>query len=114
MRINWRRGLPAFVGLFVIVSLLAIRGAFPDLFERARLSVFDALQRAEPWKAAPSAVKVIDIDDESLKRLGQWPWSRSTLANLVIALQDSGAKAIAFDVVFAEPDRTSPALLARS
>jgi adenylate cyclase len=113
MGFTWRRGLPALVGLFAIVSLLACRGLFPDTFERARLFVFDTLQRLEPWEATRAEVKIIDIDDQSLKRVGQWPWSRSTLAQLVRNLQDMGAKAIAFDVVFAEPDRTSPALLAR-
>ncbi|MGA2793277.1 MAG: CHASE2 domain-containing protein, partial [Roseiarcus sp.] len=98
----------------VILSLLAVRALLPDPFERARLFVFDTLQRAGPWEKPPGRVNVVDIDDESLKRVGQWPWSRSTLAALVRALQDLGAKVIAFDVVFAEPDRTSPALLART
>jgi adenylate cyclase len=102
------------VGLSVILSLLASRVVAPDLFERARLFVFDCLQRAAPWETPAGRVRVIDVDDESLKRVGQWPWSRSILAALVRALQDLGAKAIAFDVVFAEPDRTSPALLART
>jgi adenylate cyclase len=114
MKINWRQGFPVLVGLLVVTSVLAVRGVLPDNFERLRLFVFDALQRVEPWRPTASRVKVIDIDDESLKRVGQWPWSRSTLAALVSALQDGGAKAIAFDVVFAEPDRTSPALLAKS
>jgi adenylate cyclase len=113
MRFAWRRALPALMGLFAISSLLAGRGLFPDSFERARLFVFDTLQRLGPWEHPPEAVKIVDIDDQSLKRVGQWPWSRSTLAQLVRNLQDFGAKAIAFDVVFSEPDRTSPALLAR-
>jgi adenylate cyclase len=112
MRLTWRRNLPALVGLFAVLSLLAARGLFPDPFERARLFVFDSLQRLAPWETPPAGVTIVDIDDQSLKRVGQWPWSRSTLAQLVRNLQDLGAKAIAFDVVFAEPDRTSPALLA--
>jgi len=114
MRFTWRHGLPAVVGLSVVLSLLAARGLLPDPFERARLFVFDTLQRAGPWEKPPAHVTVVDIDDASLKRVGQWPWSRSILARLVRALQDLGAKAIAFDVVFAEPDRTSPALLAKT
>jgi adenylate cyclase len=113
MRFNWRRGFPALVGLFAILALLASRALLPDNFERARLFVFDSLQRLAPWEGAGGKVKIVDIDDQSLKRIGQWPWSRSTLAALVRNLQDMGAKAIAFDVVFAEPDRTSPALLAK-
>ncbi len=83
----------------------------PDTFERARLFVFDTLQRADPWESPKDLVRIADIDDESLKHLGQWPWPRSVIAELVRTLQDQGAKAIAFDVVFAEADRTSPARL---
>lgn len=54
-------------------------------------------------------VKIIDINDESLAQFGQWPWPRSLISQLIELLQRSGAAVIAFDVVFAEPDRTSPA-----
>jgi len=114
MKAAWRQGFPALVGLLCVLSMLVVREAMPDAFGRARLIVFDALQRIDPWEQAPRGVRIVDIDDESLKRLGQWPWSRSTIAALTAALQDLGAKAIAFDVVFAEPDRTSPALLAQT
>lgn len=113
MKFAWRRGLPALFGLSVLAAALTARILFPDPFERLQLFVFDALQRADPWEKAAPEVRIVDIDDESLKRLGQWPWSRATVAKLVVALQDFGAKAIVFDVVFAEPDRTSPALLAK-
>ena len=72
------------------------------------------MQRFDPWTPAGDAVKVADIDDASLKRIGQWPWSRLVIATLVRHLQDHGARAIAFDAVFSEPDRTSPARLALS
>ena len=51
---------------------------------------------------------IIDIDEESLKAYGQWPWPRTRLAELVDKATAAGAVAIAFDVVFAEPDRLSP------
>jgi adenylate cyclase len=113
MNLTWRRGLPVVAGLCVLASALWARALFPDPFERARLAAFDAMQRAAPWEKASPDVRVVDIDDASLKRVGQWPWPRSTLARLTVALRDLGAAAIVFDVVFAEPDRTSPARLVR-
>ena len=46
-----------------------------------------------------------------MARHGQWPWPRTIVADLVSALQDLGVGAIALDMVFAEPDRTSPSRL---
>jgi adenylate cyclase len=72
--------------------------------------VFDQYQR---WKPRPYAfdqpVRVITVDDESLKRLGQWPWSRERLATLVETLKKAGAVAIVFDFLFAEKDRADAA-----
>ena len=68
--------------------------------------VFDQYQR---WKPRPYAfdqpVRIIAVDDESLKRLGQWPWPRERLAALVEALKGAGVAAIAFDFLFSEKDR---------
>ncbi len=53
-------------------------------------------------------VRIADIDEESLGRIGQWPWPRTVLADLVRKLQSQGAAVIAFDMVLPEPDRLSP------
>jgi adenylate cyclase len=72
--------------------------------------VFDQYQR---WQPRPYSfdqpVRVIEIDEESLKRLGQWPWPRERLAALVEALKNAGAAAIAFDFLFSEKDRDDSA-----
>ena len=114
MRLGRRRWLPLLVGSAIVTTLIGARCILPDTFERLQFFAFDTLQRAYPWHQTTAHVRVIDIDDESLKRIGQWPWPRSVVARLVRCLQDSGVKAIAFDVVFAEPDRTSPLRLAKA
>ena len=69
--------------------------------------IFDAYQRAAPRLWDPSGpVRVVDIDDESIARLGQWPWPRTRVAALVDRLREANAAAIGFDIVFAETDRT--------
>ncbi|TVQ85059.1 MAG: adenylate/guanylate cyclase domain-containing protein [Micavibrio sp.] len=54
---------------------------------------------------------IIDIDESSLQKLGQFPWPRTVLAEMVTQLKEMGARAVAFDIAFAEKDRTSPANL---
>jgi adenylate cyclase len=79
-----------------------------NIIDRQRRSVFDYYQRLAPRTYQETPVRIVDIDDASLARVGQWPWPRSAVAAMVSRLAASGARAIAFDIVFAEPDRTSP------
>jgi adenylate cyclase len=77
-----------------------------------RNALFDQYQRWHPRPYAEVPVRIIDIDEESLARLGQWPWPRQHLARLVDRLQAAGSAAIGFDVLFAEADRTAPQAVA--
>ncbi len=77
-----------------------------------RNAVFDQYQRWHPREYEDVGVRIVDIDDESLKRIGQWPWPRTQVADLIVKLQDAGSAAIGFDVMFAEADRTSPKAMA--
>jgi len=53
-------------------------------------------------------IVIIDIDDKSLEKVGQWPWSRNKLSDMLVNLTESGVGLIAFDIVFAEEDRSNP------
>ena len=53
-------------------------------------------------------IVIIDIDDKSIKDIGQWPWSRDIVSQILINLTNSDIGLIAFDIVFAEKDRTNP------
>lgn len=100
--------------LVPIASVLLGIGIFlfdPLPLHVLRNNVFDQYQRWQPRPYQQVPVGIIDIDEESLSRLGQWPWPRTQIADLVGRLQSAGAAAIAFDVMFAEPDRTSPAAM---
>ena len=70
--------------------------------------MFDTFQRTAPRQYDRDApVRVVGVDDESLTAYGQWPWPRTRLADLTDKLTALGASAIAFDFIFAEPDRLS-------
>lgn len=94
----------------VIAGALALRIWDPSPVARLRSLVFDSYQQIRPRTFDPSLpVRIVDIDEESLKRVGQWPWPRTVLAELVQKLTANGAASIGFDMVFPEPDRLSPA-----
>lgn len=104
------------VALLLLVLVLVWRAADPGGFlEIGRAKVFDFYQQIHPRERPQERpVTVVDIDESSLAALGQWPWSRVVIAEMVANLFNAGAAVVAFDVVFAEPDRLSPAKLAES
>lgn len=94
----------------VIAASLLLRAWDPTPVARLRSLVFDAYQRVDPPKFNRDLpVRIVDIDEDSLKQVGQWPWPRTLLAELVDRLAANGAATIGFDMVFPEPDRLSPA-----
>ncbi|HVO02482.1 MAG TPA: CHASE2 domain-containing protein, partial [Candidatus Cybelea sp.] len=91
------------------MGAVVLRNSDPTPIQEIRNLVFDEYQRLEPRhydKDLP--VRIADIDEKSLAKLGQWPWSRALVAKVVDRLRELGAAVVAFDVLFAEPDRTSP------
>ncbi len=98
----------ALVTLAILIAGAVLNLLDPLPLQILRNAVFDQFQRWQPRKYEPAPVRIVDIDDESLRRLGQWPWPRTRIAELIEKLQAQGVTVIGFDVVFAEPDRTSP------
>jgi adenylate cyclase len=97
------------IAALVTLALLFVRVVDPVLVSALRASGFDGLQQLYPRKMdKPEPVRIVDIDEASLKKLGQWPWSRKTLADMLDRLNDYGAAVVAFDIVFPEADRLSP------
>jgi len=95
----------------LLLLLAALLWCWTDpgsIIDRQRRSVFDYYQRIAPRTYQNAPVRIVDIDDASLAQVGQWPWPRSAVAAMVGRLSQAGASAIVFDIVFAEPDRTSP------
>ena len=98
--------------MLLVGALLAVayvlRLIDPTPVARLRLLAFDTYQQLQPRKYDPGVpVRILDIDEPSLVRFGQWPWSRSLIADLTKRLTEAGAAAVAFDFVFSERDRMS-------
>ncbi len=96
------------LGISLLAMVAGLRAMDPPLLQSARLGVFDSFQRLSPRPYKQVPVRIVDIDDESLASLGQWPWPRTLLSRLLLRLSKLNAAAVCFDIVFSEPDRTSP------
>ena len=101
-------GYARLVCLALLIALAMLRVADPAPVQELRVRVFDTFQRIEPRVKTARPVTIIDIDEKSLAKYGQWPWPRTRIADMVINLSRLGAAAIALDVLFPEPDRLNP------
>lgn len=114
----WRRwfarrfGYARLICIFLLIGFAALRIADPAPVEELRVRTFDHFQVLDHRHKTARPVTIVDIDEKSLKALGQWPWPRTKIADLVTNLTRLGAAAIAFDVVFSEPDRLNPDIAA--
>ncbi len=113
---HWFAKWVGWVRVFALAGLccaLLVRIGDPPPVATLRNAAFDLYHQAKPRDYSPLPVAIVDIDDRSIEALGQWPWPRSRLAEMVDQATQDGAVAIAFDIVFAERDRLSPSQIAR-
>jgi adenylate cyclase len=95
-------------GMTIVFLLTALRWLDFTIIQSLRDLAFDQSQRLAPRIYEPAPLRIIDIDQRSLKKLGQWPWPRTQMAEMLSRLGQLGAAVVAFDVLFAEADRMSP------
>ena len=93
------------LGLLAVVALLV--WWVPRWDARFQSAWFDSYQRLKPRDIASTPVMVVEIDERSLARLGQWPWPRTRLADLIRAIERHDPAAIGIDILMPEPDRLS-------
>ena len=104
----------------ILVTLILLILSFADLaglnYYGSKKSL-DFLSQIFPYeKYYPEnsqGLVLIAIDDESLSKLGQWPWPRQTVAKIVSNISKSGVLAVGLDVLFIEEDRYKPQKLAK-
>jgi adenylate cyclase len=102
-------GYARLICLALLIGIAALRIADFAPIEELRVRTFDSFQRIDPRVKTVRPVTIVDIDEKSLaSKLGQWPWPRTRMADLITNLTRLGAVVIAFDVVFSEPDRLNP------
>jgi adenylate cyclase len=98
----------------LLIGLAMLRIADPPPTEELRVRTFDTFQRIDPRVKTARPVVIVDLDEKSLAKYGQWPWPRTRVADLIDVLTRLDAAVIAFDVIFAEPDRLTPSVAADS
>ena len=116
---GWRRWFASGRGRWLGILLATVFGVamlLPDPGPLAviRLAAFDYYQVWMPRQRQSAPAIIVAVDDESLVRVGQWPWPRETVARLIDRIAARQPAAIAVDLLFSEPDRSSPERIAQA
>ena len=100
----------------MLFGFVGLRMVDPAPIQELRVRTFDTFQAIDPRLKEVRPVTIVDIDENSLgsPKLGQWPWPRTRIADIITNLTSLGADVIAFDAVLSEPDRLNPDLAAES
>ena len=105
--VRGKYGRATIAALVVLTGLTWLRTENPWIVTELQERTFDAYQRLQPRQYQDFPVRIVDIDEASIAAYGQWPWPRTRLAAIVNRLADLGAGAVAFAVLFPEPDRST-------
>ena len=93
-------------GLLPTLAAALLSLVRPPFLAGLEFGTYDILLRAAPTRPPLDRIVIVDIDDGSLTAIGQWPWRRDVLGQLIDRLRSAGASTVALDIIFAEPDRS--------
>jgi adenylate cyclase len=107
----------SFILIFGLALSVFLSGFYvfrPEFLVSLDYKAYDALLRGMELPEPSKSVVVVDIDEPTLSRYGQWPWPRYRVALLLGRINQMKPAAVAVDMVFPEPDRTSPKVMQRA
>jgi adenylate cyclase len=87
----------------LVAALLSLTRPAPLV--NLEYSAYDALVRWTPTRLPSGKIVIVDVDEKSLASVGQWPWRRDVISQLIDSLRDRGAATVALDIMFPESDR---------
>ena len=108
---RYKNYITFFILLFFLIGL---KTANPSFVKAISFLSFDLYQKIIPLKKESSEVVIVDINEKSLEKFGQFPWSRSIFAKIIENINTAKPKAIGFDIFFSEKDKQSPEEIIKS
>jgi len=95
-----------FLGSLVVVICIYLSFISFSPFESLEKLIYEIEMRLDtPRNPVESKVAIVNIDDKSIRELGQWPWPRHIIAEMISILKSNGAKFIGIDMIFSEKEQ---------
>ncbi len=114
MRTFVKKNINYFIFALILILLIGLKIINPSIVKSISFLSFDLYQKIFTYNKNESDVIIIDIDEKSLGKFGQFPWSRSVFAKILQNVNQSKPKAIGFDIFFSEKDKQSPEEIIKS
>ena len=105
------RGRGLALALCVTMILAGTAVTQPDALKFIEFKIYDHFLRSNPTPKTPTLPVIVTLDEKAILTFGQWPWPRYRVALLLEKIKRLGALAVGLDMLFPEPDRTSPKIL---
>lgn len=97
------------IGMSIALLMLVLYVAQPAMLVQVDRKAYDTFLKYQSGGSPSPVPVIIDIDEKSLAAYGQWPWPRYHIAHLLEKLTQMGVAAVGLDILFSEPDGSSPA-----
>ena len=91
----------------IFLLLIIIKFINPPIIKKISFISYDFYQKAFN-RGEVKDVTIVDIDEKSIAKVGQFPWRRDIYSKILYNLNQHSPRAIAFDIVFSEEDRQNP------
>ncbi|MBI5047402.1 MAG: CHASE2 domain-containing protein [Deltaproteobacteria bacterium] len=95
------------VGLIITALFCIFFYTKAGFLETVELKSYDLRMRLFPPAKASEEIVIVAIDDESIAKLGRWPWPRIRIADVIKKISQAGAKVIGLNIIFSEPEESS-------
>jgi serine/threonine-protein kinase len=101
------RSYDFFIGLGITIIIIALYIFDPSFLRGIELKTYDLRASTRKHTSPGEEIAIVVIDDESISRIGRWPWPRSYHAEMIDHLKKSGAKIIALEIILTEPEEST-------
>ncbi|HJT24124.1 MAG TPA: CHASE2 domain-containing protein, partial [bacterium] len=113
VKVHYSKKTAFWISLGIIFFLVACDQLNVQFFQSLENKTIDFRFNVRGTRTPRAPIKLIAVDDKSLKEIGQWPWPRSLHAQIIRQLKADGVKEVFYDIVFSEPERTQEKMLSQ-
>ncbi|NNK86464.1 MAG: CHASE2 domain-containing protein, partial [Desulfobacterales bacterium] len=96
-----------FTGLGITILFFAFLFFRIDFIDTLELKSYDLMMNFRSDPGASNEVVIVDIDDDSIDKLGRWPWPRSLLAKIIEKINAGGPRVIGLNIILSEPEESN-------